>query len=79
MFKELFTESNLDFEEALYQSGFEWDYENEKKKIYKVFLGKETKESFIKQMQSLGKITFNNEKLFIDDVPELAQKLIEGK
>ena len=80
--EELLNEEVLDFEDALYQSGFEWDYENEKKKIYKIYLDDLTIEDFISQMKRLGRIKYNNEKLLLGNTygkPQDAKKVIEGK
>lgn len=77
MFKELFTESEIDFEEALYQSGFEWDYESEKNKIYKIYLDGNSKQDFISQMKRLGNIIYSGEKINITGKPELAKEILK--
>lgn len=75
MFKELFEEESIDVEEALYQSGYEWDVE--KKGTYKIYLNKDTKTDFIKQLKRLGKISYSNEKLNIQGTAELISKLLK--
>ena len=73
----MFTEGVLDFEEALYQSGFEWDYENEKKKQYKIYLDNNSEQDFIKQMKNLGDIKFNDETFNTGNGFKEAKKVIK--
>ena len=77
MFKKLFENKEiLDFEEALYQSGYEWD--NDGKNKYKVYLDGDSRKDFIEQLKRLGNIKLNKEKIAIDRGYELVSDLLKN-
>jgi len=74
-------EEKISFEDALYESGFEWDYENPKKpkeKKYKIYLNSsETREEFIATMKRMGTIIFQGEQINCGKGYVLAQDILK--